>query len=91
MKNIKRKASDNFNNQIAPISAINEIDIDRYAKDSKVFMQELINIKSKQDNFERVATVLIQQNNEILTENKMLWKELLKTRFLLEFNFIRYI
>ena len=70
-----------YNNQITPLMNAGEFDLERYNKDYKVFTQELINLKRKQDEFQQITSILIQQNHEILSENKMLWKELLKSRF----------
>lgn len=81
MKNIKRKATDLYNTQIAPLNNTQELDIERYNKDYKVFTQELINLKRKQEDFQHITSLLIQQNHEILNENKLLWKELMKTRY----------
>ena len=82
--------------QIAPLMNVGQdFDVDRYNKDYHVFMQEvfffkkscltsnfnkLISLKNKQDDLQRVTAVLIQQNNEILQENKILWSEVLKNR-----------
>lgn len=73
-----------------------DFDLERYNKDYHVFMQEvpfkelflkakidglkLINLKTKQEDLQHVTTILIQQNNEILSENKILFNELLKNR-----------
>lgn len=40
----------------------------------------MINLKGKQEDLQNIITILIQQNNEILSENKILWSELLKNR-----------
>eukprot|EP01016_Furgasonia_blochmanni_P007474 TRINITY_DN1299_c0_g1_i2.p1 TRINITY_DN1299_c0_g1~~TRINITY_DN1299_c0_g1_i2.p1 ORF type:complete len:713 (-),score=179.22 TRINITY_DN1299_c0_g1_i2:458-2596(-) len=77
---IKRKTSENTTNQITQLVSNKELNFERFRKDYNFFMQEMINLRNKQEDLEQATNILISQNNQILAENKLLWNELLKNK-----------
>lgn len=46
---------------------------------NELLVDQIMNLKKKQEELERVVDVLAEQNKQILQDNKRLWKRMKKT------------
>jgi len=66
-------------NQLVPVSK--EIDMDRFKKEAMQFSNDLKSLKTRQSDLEKITKVIFTQNTKLLSENKLLWKELIKNKY----------
>jgi len=80
LSEIKRKIADPQPpaNQLVPVSR--EIDMDRFKKEAMQFSNDLKSLKTRQTDLEKITKVIFTQNTKLLSENKLLWKELIKNK-----------
>ena len=81
LSEIKRKIADPQPpaNQLVPVSK--EIDMDRFKKEAMQFSNDLKSLKTRQSDLEKITKVIFTQNTKLLSENKLLWKELIKNKY----------
>jgi len=80
---IKRKTADVSpypNNQLVPVTK--EIDYDKLKKDCSAFSSELGSLKARQAELEKITKLIYGQNNQLIKENKILWNELIKNKYI---------
>ena len=82
LSEIKRKIAEAQppTNQLVPVSK--EIDFDRFKKEAMQFSNDLKSLKTRQSDLEKITKVIFTQNTKLLSENKLLWKELIKNKYL---------
>jgi hypothetical protein len=80
LSDIKRKIADPQppTGQLVPVSK--EIDFDRFKKEAMQFSNDLKSLKTRQSDLEKITKVIFTQNTKLLSENKLLWKELIKNK-----------
>lgn len=47
---------------------------------SQFLMREMATMKNKQENLEKVCTLLLKQNQKMLHENKLLWSHIIQEK-----------
>lgn len=83
LADIKRKTTEvqqSTSNQLVPVTR--ELDFEKFKKEAGHFSNEMKQIKGRQSELEKITKVIYAQNTKLLKENKLLWGELIKNKYI---------
>lgn len=80
---IKRKGTENHqfpeDQTAGPARAA---EINKVKKNTNILNEELYSVKNQQGELEKMSKVIYGQNSQLLNENKLLWEELNKNKYI---------
>ena len=59
-----------------------ELDFEKFKKEAGQFANDLKTLKTRQGDLEKITKIIFSQNTKLLKENKLLWNELIKNKYL---------
>lgn len=82
LADIKRKTTEGQETSTDLVPVTRGLDLEKFMKEAGLFSNEMKQLKTRQTEVEKMSKMIFAQNTKLLKENKLLWSELMKSKYI---------